>query len=47
MKKSKKYIPYSRQTITYEDINEVNKVLKSNLITQGPINPKFENKFSS
>ena len=46
MKKSKKYIPYSRQTITYEDINEVNKVLKSNLITQGPINPKFENKIS-
>lgn len=35
-------IPYSRQTITKKDITEVNKVLKSDFITQGPINRKFE-----
>ena len=35
-------IPYSRQSITKKDIAEVNKVLKSDFITQGPINRKFE-----
>jgi dTDP-4-amino-4,6-dideoxygalactose transaminase len=35
-------IPYSRQSINDDDINEVIKVLKSDLITQGPIVQKFE-----
>ena len=34
-------IPYSRQSINDDDINEVIKVLKSDLITQGPIVQKF------
>lgn len=37
-----KNIPYSRQCIDDEDINEVIKVLKSDLITQGPKIPEFE-----
>ena len=40
-------ISYSRQTITSKDINEVNKVLKSDYVTQGPINQKFENKIKN
>ena len=35
-------IPYSRQFIDKRDINTVKKVLKSNFITQGQINHKFE-----
>lgn len=35
-------IPYSRQSINDEDISEVIKVLKSEMITQGPIVEKFE-----
>lgn len=35
-------IPYGRQDITEEDINEVNKVLRSDFLTQGPLVPKFE-----
>ena len=46
MKIKYKIIPYSRQTITNKDIKEVNKVLKSDFITQGPINKKFENEIS-
>ena len=46
MKIKYKIIPYSRQTITKKDIKEVNKVLKSDFITQGPINKKFENEIS-
>ncbi len=34
-------IPYSRQSINDDDINEVIKVLKSDLITQGPVVQKF------
>jgi UDP-4-amino-4,6-dideoxy-N-acetyl-beta-L-altrosamine transaminase len=37
-----KMIPYSRQCIDDEDINEVIKVLKSDFITQGPKIPEFE-----
>ena len=37
-------IPYSRQSINDDDINEVIKVLKSDLITQGPIVQKFAKK---
>ena len=35
-------IPYSRQNILEEDINEVIKVLKSDFLTQGPKVEKFE-----
>ena len=36
--------PYSRQKITSTDIKNVNKVLRSNLITQGPVVKKLEQK---
>ena len=35
-------IPYGRQEITDNDILEVEKVLRSDFLTQGPIVPKFE-----
>ena len=35
-------IPYGRQEITNSDIEEVEKVLRSNFLTQGPTVPKFE-----
>jgi UDP-4-amino-4,6-dideoxy-N-acetyl-beta-L-altrosamine transaminase len=35
-------LPYSRQYINKKDIKAVNFVLRSNLITQGSITPKFE-----
>ena len=35
-------IPYGRQEITDEDIDEVVKVLHSDFLTQGPTVPKFE-----
>ena len=35
-------IPYARQEITEEDIKEVEKVLRSEFLTQGPTVPKFE-----
>jgi UDP-4-amino-4,6-dideoxy-N-acetyl-beta-L-altrosamine transaminase len=35
-------IPYSRQEITEADIAEVEKVLRSDFLTQGPTVPKFE-----
>ncbi len=37
-----KFLPYSRQLITDNDIKEVKKVLKSDFITQGPFIEKFE-----
>ena len=37
-------IPYSRQSISQDDIKAVKKVLKSNFLTQGPLVPKFEKK---
>ena len=40
-------IPYSKQFIDDKDIKSVVKVLKSPLITQGSIVPKFENKVAS
>ena len=40
-------IPYSRQSINEQDIEEVIKVLRSDLITQGPINKKFEEEICS
>ena len=35
-------IPYSKQTIDKSDIKNVNTVLKSNFLTQGPETEKFE-----
>ena len=35
-------IPYGRQEITKEDITEVEKVLRSDFLTQGPTVPRFE-----
>ena len=35
-------IPYGRQEITEADIDEVNKVLRSDFLTQGPTVPRFE-----
>ena len=36
-------IPYGRQEITEADIAEVEKVLRSDFLTQGPLVPEFEN----
>ena len=44
---SKKIIPYSKQEITKEDINQVVKVLKSDFITQGNKNIELEKKISN
>ncbi len=41
-----KPIPYGRQSITQEDIDEVVKVLQSDFLTQGPKIPEFESLFS-
>ena len=35
-------IPYGRQSIGRQDIKNLNKVLKSNWLTQGPLVEKFE-----
>lgn len=40
------FIPYSRQQITEDDIAAVNAVLRSELITQGPVIPRFERAFA-
>ena len=40
-------IPYGRQNITDEDIKEVERVLRSDFLTQGPEVPKFEKNFSN
>ena len=39
-------IPYGRQQISEADIHEVESVLRSDFLTQGPVVPKFEAKFS-
>ena len=39
-------IPYGKQNITEEDIQEVVKVLRSDLLTQGPTVKKFEEEFA-
>lgn len=39
-------IPYGRQDVTNEDIEEVIKVLRSDFLTQGPVVPKFEKSVS-
>ena len=40
-------IPYGRQEITEEDISEVEKILRSDFLTQGPTVPKFEKRVAS
>ena len=42
--KSKLFLPYSRQEIIEEDLKAVERVLKSDLLTQGPIVEEFEKK---
>ena len=44
--KIKRFLPYSRQSIDGEDINEVCKTLKEDFITQGPKIEIFEKKFA-
>ena len=39
-------IPYSRQLITKKECAQINKILLSNYLTQGPMVPKFEKKIS-
>ncbi len=39
-------IPYGKQDITKEDIDRLNKVLRSEFLTQGPIVPEFEHKIA-
>jgi UDP-4-amino-4,6-dideoxy-N-acetyl-beta-L-altrosamine transaminase len=41
------FIPYSRQQITEDDIAAVGAVLRSELITQGPVIPRFEQAFAA
>ena len=40
-------IPYGRQEITESDISEVEKVLRSDFLTQGPTVPRFEKSVAS
>ena len=44
--KIKRFLPYSRQFIDNDDIVKINKVLKSDFITQGPEIIKFEKDFA-
>lgn len=46
MKNPKQIIPYSRQNISEEDIEFVNKVLRSEYLTDGPVVNKFEDTIS-
>ena len=39
-------IPYGKQDITNEDIESLNKVLRSDFLTQGPVVPEFERKLA-
>ena len=39
-------IPYGKQSISKTDIKNLNKVLKSNWLTQGPLVPRFEKKIA-
>ena len=43
---NKRFLPYSRQFISKEDIKKVVKVLKSDFITQGPEILNFEENFA-
>ena len=41
------FIPYSKQSITDEDIEEVAKVLRSNFLTQGPQQSEFQHRIET
>lgn len=43
---TKMNIPYGRQNITDDDVKEVERVLRSDFLTQGPEVPQFESDFS-
>lgn len=43
---SDSYIPYGRQTISEQDIEAVTEVLRSSMLTQGPVVPQFEKAIS-
>ena len=43
---TKRFLPYSRQNIDYNDINKIVEVLRSDFITQGPNIIDFEKKFA-
>lgn len=45
--KTKRFIPYGRQSVDSEDIREVIRVLNSECITQGPKIAEFESKLAS
>ena len=48
MKKNKEvYLPYGKQNITKKDIEAVVEVLKSPLITQGPVVSLFEKEIAN
>ena len=47
MKTTKSIIPYGKQEISSEDINQVLSVLKSDFLTQGPKLPLFEQKVAN
>ena len=42
MKSKEPFLPYGRQSITDSDVEAVVNVLRSPMLTQGPIVPKFE-----
>ena len=41
-----KVIPYGRQEITSTDLNTLMEVMQSDLLTQGPVVPRFEAKLA-
>ena len=43
----KRFLPYSRQSISKEDIKKVVSVLQSDFITQGPEITNFEKNFAN
>ena len=39
-------IPYGQHSMDQDDIDAVVRTLKSNMITQGPLSPKFEERLA-
>lgn len=46
MSSERRFIPYSRQQVSAEDIAAVTAVLQSDFLTQGPVTPQFEEAFA-
>ncbi len=46
MSSGQRFIPYSRQQVTAQDIAAVTAVLQSDFLTQGPVTPRFEEAFA-